>query len=98
MCTFQSDREVVVCDVAIEHVRAELQGYAGTDVTYRAAEEGGTTFVQAAEVVDPEAFREAVRRGMGRVVVPDAAQGRRSRPLPIQGPAGPLGGHTVPER
>jgi hypothetical protein len=98
MCTFRSDREVVVCDVAIEHVRAELQRYAGTDVTYRAAGEGGTTIVQAAEVVDPEAFGEAVRRGMGRVVVPDAAQRGRSRPLPIQRPAGPRGGHTAPER
>ena len=98
MCTFRSDREVVVCDVAIEHVRAELQGYAGTDVTYGAAEGGGTTFVHAAEVVDPEAFGSAVRRGMGRVVVADAARGRRSRPLPIQKPAGPLGGHTAPER
>ena len=47
MCTFRSDREVAVCDVAIEHVRAELKDYAGTDVTYRAAEQGGTTFVQA---------------------------------------------------
>ena len=98
MCTFRSDREVAVCDVAIEHVRAELQGYAGTDVTYRAAEEGGTIVVQAAEVVDPEAFGSAVRRGVGRVVVADAARGRRSRPLPIQKPAGLLGGHTAPER
>ena len=81
MCIFRSDREVVVCDVAIDHVRAELQGYAGTDVTYRAAEEGGTTFVHAAEVVDPEAFGEAVLRGMGRVVVADAAPGQ-TQPAP----------------
>lgn len=98
MCMFQSDREVVVCDVAIEHVRAELQGYAGTDVTYRAAEEGGTTFVQAGEEVDPEAFGQAVRRGMGRVAVPDAAQRGRSRPLPIQRLDGPRDGHIAAER
>jgi hypothetical protein len=97
MCTFRSEREVVVCDVAIDHVRAELQGLARTDVTYWAADEGGTTLVQAGEVVDPETFVAAVRRGMGRVV-PDEVQGRRSRLLSIQQRGAPLlDEHTATE-
>lgn len=66
MCTFKGERAVVVCDVAIEHVRAALDDAAlPVGVTFRAAE-GGGTLVEAGPAVGPEDFEHAVRLGIGR--------------------------------
>ncbi|HEU5003952.1 MAG TPA: hypothetical protein VFW71_14410 [Actinomycetota bacterium] len=79
MCTFEGERAVLVCDVAIDQVRAELAGYLGEQVTYRAANEGRATLVEAPPAVDPQVFAQAVRRGMDR-----AALARTGEPMPVR--------------
>ena len=64
MCTFKSDRAVLVCDVAIDHVRKQVDGSFPRAVRYQAAE-GGGTLVEAGPGVAAEDFEQAVRRGMG---------------------------------
>lgn len=65
MCTFHSERLVAVCDIAIEHVREEVDSV-GAGATYRPGE-GRATLVEAGEGLDLELFGQAVLRGMGRV-------------------------------
>ena len=68
MCTFQDeDRSVMVCDVAIGHVRkavAEALGSPagpGANFTVR---HGEGTLVELDEGLDPSRFRTAVELGM----------------------------------
>jgi hypothetical protein len=63
MCTFKSERAVVVCDVAIDHVRGQMGDLFAAGITYQAAE-GGGTLVEAHRSVPAEAFEQAVRQGM----------------------------------
>jgi hypothetical protein len=66
MCTFRGDRSAMVCDVAIDLVKEELAGTVGESVSYT-VRHGEGTLVEAGSEVDPEAFAEAVRKGMRRV-------------------------------
>jgi hypothetical protein len=66
MCTFIDDRSAMVCDVAIDHVKQELNGKVGTEVSYT-VRHGEGTLVEAGTGVDPAAFAEAVREGMSRI-------------------------------
>lgn len=65
MCTFISDRAAMVCDVAIAHVRDEVEGRWGNAVSYT-VHHGEGTLVQGDGTIDPKAFGEAVRAGMLR--------------------------------
>lgn len=69
MCTFISDRAAMVCDVAIPHVREEIEGRLGNAVSFT-VRHGEGTLVQGDGTIDPVAFREAVRAGMGRAQGP----------------------------
>lgn len=66
MCTFLGDRAALVCDVAIPHVRDEVEGTLPEGVSFT-VRHGEGTLVQADPSVDVEAFRHAVRSGMDRV-------------------------------
>jgi hypothetical protein len=63
MCTFTSDREVAVCDVAIGHVKAKLAAELGGDVSYTHTD-GRPTLVKAGQTVDAERFRQLVNAGI----------------------------------
>ena len=62
MCTFHSDKEVHVCDVAIGHVKAQLASE-GDAVRFTHLE-GEGTLVQAVGDVDLSLFEQRVRDGM----------------------------------
>jgi hypothetical protein len=64
MCTFHSDREVQVCDVAIPHVKAELAGDLAGAVRFTHLEGEGTLVQVVEENVDPALFEKLVRNGM----------------------------------
>jgi hypothetical protein len=61
MCTFQDDRTVMVCDVAIGRVREEVQTAFGTDRVRCTVVEGQGNLVQAEPGVDVEQFGVRVR-------------------------------------
>jgi hypothetical protein len=63
MCTFKSDREVVVCDVAIGAVKARLDADLGSAVRYTVFH-GQGTLVEAVSGVDGQRFEQLVRTGM----------------------------------
>jgi hypothetical protein len=64
MCTFHSDTEVQVCDVAIPHVKARLAADLGGAVRYTHLEGEGTLVQVVEDGVDPELFEKLVRNGM----------------------------------
>lgn len=63
MCTFRSDREVEVCDVAIGSVEARLAAELGGEVEFTRIE-GQPTLLVAAHAVDAERFRSLVNAGI----------------------------------
>jgi hypothetical protein len=63
MCTFNSDREVRVCDIAIGSVKAKLAAELGGVVRYTHIE-GKPTLVEASQAVDAERFRRLVNAGI----------------------------------
>ena len=63
MCTFHSETEVQVCDVAIPHVKAQLAGE-GDAVKFTHLEGEGTLVQVVGSGVDPEQFEKLVRNGM----------------------------------
>ena len=63
MCTFHSDTEVQVCDVAIGHVKAELRGQ-DFAIRYTHLEGEGTLIQVVGDGVDPDLFEKLVRNGM----------------------------------
>lgn len=63
MCTFNNDREVRVCDVAIQQVKARLAAGLGGTIQYTHLE-GRGTLVEAGDVVDAERFRQLVNAGI----------------------------------
>jgi hypothetical protein len=63
VCTFDSDREVRVCDVAIGSVKARLAAELG-DVVHYTHVEGQPTLVAAGRLVDAERFRRLVNAGI----------------------------------
>ena len=60
MCSFKDDRSVQVCDLAIGHVRADVQKTFG-DIVQFTSLEGGGTLVRADRDVDPDVFGERTR-------------------------------------
>jgi hypothetical protein len=69
MCTFIGDRAAMVCDVAIPHVRDEVEGRLGNAVSYT-VRHGEGTLVQGDGTIDPQTFKDAVRAGMVRAEGP----------------------------
>lgn len=65
MCTFHSDTEVQVCDVAIPHVKAQLAGE-GDAVKFTHLEGEGTLVQVVRSGVAPEVFGRLVRNGMAK--------------------------------
>lgn len=63
MCTFHSDREVQVCDVAIDHIKAELTTQ-GDAIRYTHLDGEGTLVQVVGNEVDPDHFEKLVRNGM----------------------------------
>lgn len=64
MCTFNGDREVKVCDVAIGHVKAVLAADLGDVVRYTHLEGEGTLVEVVGDGVDAGLFKQLVRNGM----------------------------------
>jgi len=60
VCTFESERGVVVCDVAIDHVRRDADLLFGARVRYTVIEGQGTR-VEIVEGIDPDEFASHVR-------------------------------------
>jgi hypothetical protein len=60
MCETQSERRVMVCDVAIVHVRQQLETALGGGVRYTAID-GEGTLVEADATLDPERFQGVVQ-------------------------------------
>jgi len=63
VCTFHSDTEVQVCDVAIGHVKAELTAQ-GDAIRYTHLEGEGTLVRVVGDGVNPALFEKLVRNGM----------------------------------
>ncbi len=63
MCDFKNDRTVMVCDVAIGHIRNELQKAAVEGVKFTHVDWEGT-LVEADPEIDVDAFTQAVRAGI----------------------------------
>ena len=59
MCTFEDERRVMVCDVAIGQVRQGLAAF-GDTVQYTSCE-GQGTLVEASSCLDTEQFQELTR-------------------------------------
>ena len=60
MCTFQDEHTVLVCDVAISHVRRTIDAAFGEAVQYSTLE-GQGTLVEATPTVDAERFQKLTR-------------------------------------
>ena len=60
MCTFQDDHSVLVCDVAIYHVRMAIDAAFGNGVQYTTVE-GQGTLVEATPTIDTEKFHRLTR-------------------------------------
>jgi hypothetical protein len=64
MCTFNGDREVTVCDVAIKPVKAALATGWGDAVRYTHLEGEGTLIEVVGQAVDVQLFEQLVKEGM----------------------------------
>lgn len=60
MCTFQDEQTVLVCDVAIGHVRKAIDAAFGDAVQYTTMK-GQGTLVEATHAVDVEQFQTLTR-------------------------------------
>jgi hypothetical protein len=60
MCTFRDERTVEVCDVAIAHVRREMDAAFAGNIRYTHVD-GRPTLVEAAPNVDAAAFQARSR-------------------------------------
>ncbi len=63
MCIFKSGREVIVCDVAIGAVKAQLEADLGSAVRYTVIH-GQGTLVEAASGINRHRFEQLVRTGI----------------------------------
>ncbi len=55
MCTFKSERQVMVCDIAIGKVRAAAESVFGDEIQFTVVD-GEGTLVEAPANVDPTRF------------------------------------------
>lgn len=60
MCTFEDERRVMVCDVAIGQVRQTMMAAFGNEVQYTPCE-GQGTLVEASSRIDAEQFQALTR-------------------------------------
>lgn len=60
MCTFQDEHAVLVCDVAISHVRKAVDAAFGDGVQYTTVE-GKGTLIEATSTVEVEQFQNLTR-------------------------------------
>jgi hypothetical protein len=60
MCTFDNEHSVVVCDIAIQQVRAAVSAAFGDGIRYTPIVGQGTR-VEARPSIDEEAFQEVAR-------------------------------------
>jgi hypothetical protein len=60
MCTFENEQSVVVCDSAIQQVRAAVNAAFGDGIRYTPIAGQGTR-VEARPSIDEETFREVTR-------------------------------------
>jgi hypothetical protein len=65
MCTYQGNRRVLVCDVAIARVRQEVSAAFGTRVRYTPVD-GRGTLVEAEPGVDADQFTALMREAITR--------------------------------
>ncbi|MHB8510175.1 MAG: hypothetical protein ACYDGR_16290 [Candidatus Dormibacteria bacterium] len=70
MCTFEDDRTVQVCDIAIGSVRAELDGKFTGSLTY-VHRDGEPTRVVAGAGVPAAEFRSSAERAIARAQLAD---------------------------
>ncbi len=76
MCTFEHERSVVVCDLAISQVRHELEATFGQRVRY-AVVEGKGTRVQADATIAAQQFSALVRDAIEAAQEIDEPETRR---------------------
>jgi hypothetical protein len=60
MCTFENEHSVVVCDIAIQQVRAAVSAAFGDGIRYTPIAGQGTR-VEARPSIDEETFQEVAR-------------------------------------
>lgn len=60
MCTFENTQSVLVCDVAIQHVREAVRAAFGDAIQYTPVTGQGTR-IEASASVDEAAFQEVTR-------------------------------------
>jgi hypothetical protein len=77
MCTFKDEQTVMVCDVAIGHVRERLQETFGEAVHYTSVD-GKGTLVQAASTVDSARFQAITREAIATAQDPSHAPAQSS--------------------
>ncbi len=73
MCTFENKQSVLVCDLAIHHVREAVSAAFGDVVQYTPITGQGTR-VEARPCVDEEAFQEVTRAAIAAAQEKDATQ------------------------
>ena len=73
MCTFENKQSVLVCDLAIHHVREAVNAAFDDAVQYTPIIGQGTR-VEARPCVDEEAFQEVTRAAIAAAQEKDATQ------------------------
>ena len=76
MCTFNSDRQVRVCDVAIGHVKTKLIAGLGDAIQYTHLE-GEGTLIDAGVAVNAGHFRQLVNAGIAEAEHASAQPGEQ---------------------
>jgi hypothetical protein len=73
MCTFENKQSVLVCDIAIHHVREAVSAAFGDAIQYTPVIGQGTR-VEARSTVDEEAFQEVTRAAIAVAQARNATQ------------------------
>lgn len=75
MCTFENEQSILVCDVAIQQVRAAASTAFGDAVQFTPAPGQGTR-VEVPPTVDTEAFQQVTREAIAAAQQKNATQTR----------------------
>ncbi len=73
MCTFENERSVLVCDLAIHQVREAVSATFGDAVQFTSAEGAGTR-VEISPTGDEGAFQEVMRSAIAAAQQKNATQ------------------------
>lgn len=73
MCTYENERSILVCDIAIHQVRVAVSTAFGDAVQFIPAPGQGTR-VEAQSTIDEEAFQEVTRAAIATAQQKSATQ------------------------